>query len=100
MKNKFEVGDKVVLIDYEKMCEDHKVSPDNESFKRHYSYLKNKEPLEIHYIYPPKSLNYSLEDCDRKDLRGKVNEGYLYNCHTPRSKMYLFDETDLIKYEE
>lgn len=97
-KAKFKVGDKVVLKDFDFMCENRKVSPANEKFQRHYKYMKGKEPLEINWIWKPGEMTYS-EDCDNLGLRGKVVGKFQYNIHTPLSKMYLFGEEELELYE-
>lgn len=101
-KQMFNVGDKVVLKDYETLCKIRNVSESNEYFKRHYNYMKSKEPLEIHYCWAPGELIYS-EDTDNDispSLRGKLYPNYLYNIHTPRSKMYLFEDCELELYKE
>lgn len=97
--HRFNDGDKVILKDYETVCKNRKVSPNNEAFKRHYDYVKSKEPLTVTYFWEPGELTYS-DDSDRLDLRGKKTEKYYYNIQTPRSKLYLFDDWELDPYIE
>ena len=100
MKSKFNIGDKVVLKDYEILRKNRHVSEDNEVFKRHYDYVKSKEPLTVAWIYEPGDLSYSIEDCDNVELRGTQVKQYIYNIQTPRSKLYLYEECELDVYVE
>lgn len=96
---KYKIGDKVVLEDYEFMCKNRGVSVNNETFQRHYNYIKSKEPLEIFWVWKPGELKYGEEDYDI-NRRGKDTHVFYYNIHTPRSKMYLFEECELKPYIE
>lgn len=99
MKQKFNIGDKVVLKDYETLCKCRHVSSNNEVFERHYKYLKSKEPLEICRVWEPGSMLYSME-CDDPELRGEPLKEYLYNFQTPRSDLYLCSGDELDLYVE
>ena len=97
--NKYNVGDKVALADYKVCCSLANVLPTNEVYGRYYKYLKSKEPLIIEKIYEPNSIMYAEDDAPLT-LRGRYNEDYLYNIHTPRSDKYLLKEEMLIPYIE
>ena len=100
--HKFNEGDKVVLKDYETLCKLRNVSENNEYFKRHYDYMKSKEPLTISYYWEPGEMLYG-EDPDNDispHLRGRPYPNYLYNIQTPRSKLYLFEGDELELYKE
>lgn len=97
-ESKFKIGDKVVIKDYEFICDNRHISPANEKFQRHYNYMKGKEPLTINEIHPPNSMLYS-EECDNLGMRGRPVENYQYNLYTPLSKCYLYGEEELELYE-
>ena len=90
MKNKFNEGDLVVLKDIDILYENRNVERNNETFKRHYDYIKSKEPLTISYFYDPNELTYDPEDYPDLSKRGLPVDSYVYNIQTPRSKLYLF----------
>ena len=96
-KSKFSIGDKVVLKDYKTVCNIRGVSEFNEIFKRHYDYIKSKEPLVISYIYYAGELYYSEEDDNISRRKTPTRTNY-YNIQTPRSKLYLFAEEELEEY--
>lgn len=93
--NKFQLGDYVFVKPFEELCKINNISPNNENYKKHIDYMHSKGSLHIHYIYAPGELTYSAET-EPTHLRGKKTECYYYNMHTPRSKMYLFREDELI----
>lgn len=99
MASKFNVGDKVVLKDYEFIRNNRGVKPDNEYFTNWYNYVKSKEPLELFYVYEPGEYLYGEED-DHIERRGQPTEVYYYNIQTPRSKVYLLEECEIEKYTE
>ena len=101
-ETKYQIGDKVVLVDYEKYCKCVNTSPTNERLQSHYNYMKSKEPLEIYWIWYPGELTYedNGEDETPAYLRGLPTKEPYYNIHTPRSKMYLFREEMLLPYVE
>lgn len=99
MNHRFNDGDKVVLKDFEFIRKNRHVSEDNEVFKRHYNYMKSKEPLTVTYFWEPGELIYSEEDMI-VERRQKPTEVYFYNIQTPRSKLYLFEDCELEPYVE
>ena len=97
--NRFKDNDLVVLKSYEELCKINHISESNERYKRHYNYIKSKEPLKISYFYEPGELTYS-DECDDLSLRGKPTKEYMYDIQTPRSKLYLFSDDELEPYIE
>lgn len=97
--SKYNVGDKVALVDYKVCCSLANVLPTNEVYERYYKYLKSKEPLIIEKVYEPHSILYSEEEAPLQ-LRGRYNEDCLYNIHTPRSDKYLLNEGMLEPFVE
>lgn len=95
---KFQVGDIVVLKPYEEVCANRGLSVNHEGFRKHYDYVNSKGPLPIYHVWKPGEMKYSMEGEGPMDKRGKPTDKYYYNIHTPRSKMYLFDDGDIELY--
>lgn len=94
---KFKEGDLVVLAPMEYLRKRRHVAGDNEAFHRFYNYVKSKEPLRINWVYKPGEL---INGDEELEFPGRPTREYWYNIQTPRSKQYLFDETELIPYVE
>lgn len=96
--SKFNIGDKIVLKDYDTLCKIRRVN-NNDFFERHYNYIKSKEPLTITWVWDKGTISYGDED-DILERRGKETETTYYKVSTPRSDYYLFAEEEIDEYKE
>lgn len=99
-KQEFNVGDKVQLVDFETIRKHRHVGYNNEVFRRHYDYMKKKEPLIIAEIVQAGDAIYDPEEYPDMSLRGLTTREIYYNIETPRSKCYIYEACELEPYVE